>query len=58
MTSAVQSVIVGKRAEVSDFRRKVMGSASESVQRSCRLPVRVVYYSESTKGTRNAKNIY
>lgn len=38
----MQSVIIGKRAEVSDMRRRLVGSASESVRSNCSLPVRII----------------
>jgi len=37
-----RSVVVGKRAEVSDMRRSILGSASRSVESRCRVPVMVV----------------
>jgi hypothetical protein len=38
----LQSVIVGKRDDVSDTRRSLIGSGSQSVLSSCGLPVTVV----------------
>jgi len=43
------SVVVGKRAEVSDMRRTLLGSASRSVTSSCRLPVKVVSHKKEHK---------
>jgi len=37
-----QSVIIGKREDVSDTRRNILGSASQSVLSSCGVPVTVV----------------
>jgi len=44
-----QSVVVGKRAEVSDMRRTLLGSASKSVVSSCGLPVKVVSHEKEPK---------
>jgi nucleotide-binding universal stress UspA family protein len=38
----LQSVIVGKRDDVSDTRRAIIGSSSQSVLSSCGMPVTVV----------------
>jgi nucleotide-binding universal stress UspA family protein len=38
----VQSVIIGKREDVSDTRRAIIGSSSQSVLSSCGMPVTIV----------------
>jgi len=45
----VQSIVMGKRSYVSDFRRALLGSSTHAVMASCSMPVTIVTEKEKKK---------